>query len=63
MTITAGTAQSNKTGIVASFVFATRINNYWLTFVPGFLVAEVTEVPPVVATEGHNRRFLVITGF
>ena len=62
MTITAGTAQSNKTGIVASFVFATRINNYWLTFVPGFLVAEVTEVWPVVATEGH-RRFLVITGF
>jgi hypothetical protein len=62
MTITAGTAQSNN-GIVASFIFAHRINNYWLTFVPGFLVAEVTEVWPVVATEGHNRRFLVITGF
>jgi hypothetical protein len=62
MTITAGTAQSNN-GIVASFIFAHRINNYWLTLFPRVLVAEVTEVTPFVATEGHNRRFLVITGF
>lgn len=63
MTITAGTAQSNKTGIVASFVFAHEDQQLLVDVCSGFLVAEVTELPPVVSTEGHNRRFLVITGF